>query len=308
MKSKFFVFGLMLISVLVMGCGPSYQEQKRISKAEQDRLRAQNDSALKIAVLPTLDCLPMFIANEDSLFAVSGEDIRLKYFTAQMDCDTALAGGSVEGSISDLVRAQQLMSKGTPLDLKIATSTYWQLITSRTARIKELKQLDDKMVAMTNFSATDMLSDKAVKEGKLKSERVFRIPVNDVLVRLNMLQNKEMDAMFLTEPQATAARIMKHRVLTDSRQQDLQLGVIVFRTKGMKVTYRQQQMAAFCKAYNQACDSISRYGFKHYSKLIQKYCKVAPNVVDSLPSTIKYCHIQGPRQKDVAAAAQWLRH
>jgi NitT/TauT family transport system substrate-binding protein len=308
MKSKFFVFGLMLFSVLVMGCGPSYQEQKRISKAEQDRLRAQNDSALKIAVLPTLDCLPMFIANEDSLFAASGEDIRLKYFTAQMDCDTALAGGSVEGSISDLVRAQRLMSKGTPLDLKIATSTYWQLITSRTARIKELKQLDDKMVAMTNFSATDMLSDKAVKEGKLKSERVFRIPVNDVLVRLNMLQNKEMDAMFLTEPQATAARIMKHRVLADSRKQNLQLGVIVFRAKGMKATYRQQQMTAFCKAYNQACDSITRYGFKHYSKLIQKYCKVAPNVVDSLPSTIKYSHIQGPRQKDVAAAAQWLRH
>lgn len=308
MKSKKLVFILILLSVFVMGCGPSYQEKKRLTKAEQNHLRAQNDSALKIAVLPTLDCLPLFIAHDKRLFDTLGVDIRLKYFTAQMDCDTALAGGTVEGGITDLVRAQRLISKGTSLDLKIATNTYWQLISNRKARIKELKQLDDKMMAMTNFSATDLLSTKAVKEGKLKSERVFRIPINDVWVRLNMLQNNEMDAMFLCEPQATVARIQKHHVLSDSRKHDLQLGVIVFRTKGMNQSYRQQQMSAFCKAYNQACDSINRYGFKHYSAMIQKYCKVSPEVVDSLPSILHFNHITKPRQQDIAAASQWLHH
>ena len=41
-----------------------------------------------------------------------------------------------------------------------------------------------------------------------------------------MLLNNEMDAMLLTEPQATTARIYKNDVLMDSRDKDMRLGVI----------------------------------------------------------------------------------
>ena len=61
---------------LVAGCGQSYEETKRISRAERLRQQKADSAALKIAVLPTLDCLPLYLAKDHQLFDTV-VDIRL---------------------------------------------------------------------------------------------------------------------------------------------------------------------------------------------------------------------------------------
>ena len=51
----------MLALCLLVGCGKSYEEQKRITKAERDRLHQEDLRALHVAVLPTLDCMPLLV-------------------------------------------------------------------------------------------------------------------------------------------------------------------------------------------------------------------------------------------------------
>ena len=300
-------FPFILMAVLLMAaCGQSYQETKRQTRAQQKKLWREDSAALKIAVMPTLDCMPFYVAQERGIFDQLGVNVRLKFFTAQMDCDTAIQRGRVEVSITDLVRAERLQKQGTPLRYIAATNTYWQLITRRQARLRQLKDLDDKMVAMTRYSATDLLSDALVDSAKLKTERVFRVQINDVLVRLQMLQTNTMDALFMTEPQATAARVAKHRALMDTRQMDLQLGVIVACERPLANEKRQEQLDLMVKAYNQACDSLNDKGLPAYRGLIEKYLSLKPAVVDSLPQ-LKFPHAQPPRQHDIDRAAQWLK-
>lgn len=232
-KLRYFAF-LLAGMTLMAACGDSYQETKRLSRLERMRLAKEDSAALKIAVMPTLDCLPLYVARENKWFCDGKTDIRLKYYTSQIDCDTALLNGRVEGAVSDLVRVARMNSRGAKVKPQIATAAYWQLITNRNSRIRELKQLDDKMVAMTRYSVTDMLADHVVDSAKLKTERVFKVQINDVNVRLQMMQNNEMDAMFVTEPQATIARMSKHKVLLDTRKIDWMMGVIAFREKPMK--------------------------------------------------------------------------
>lgn len=298
---------ILLATLLLGACGQSYKEQKIMNRKELARKAREDSAALKIAVMPTLDCLPLYVARQAGLFEQSGQDIRLKYFKAQIDVDTALERGHVEGAVTDLVRAQRIASQGKRIDYPIATNAYWQLITNRNARIHELKQLDDKMLAMTRYSVTDMLGDHAVDSVGLKPERVFRIQINDVSVRLLMMLNNEMDAMLVTEPQATAARMAKNKVLMDSRRLGMNMGVIAFRHKLMEGDSRKRQYEAFIKAYNQACDSINRYGVGHYRELVSRYCMVKPNVADAVPKDLKFPHAAGPLQKDIERADQWLR-
>jgi NitT/TauT family transport system substrate-binding protein len=216
--------------------------------------------------------------------------------------------GRVEGTVTDLVRAIRMQQRGTKLRYVTVTNAYWQLITNRNARIHQLKQLDDKMVAMTRFSFTDMLTDRVVDSVKLKEERVFKVQINDVHVRMLMLQNNEMDALWMTEPQASMARLMKHQVVYDSRTTKMQPGVIAFREKEMRHPERAKQLQLFVKAYNQACDSINKNGFQRYRDLIMQHCNVKKEVVDSLPDVKKnpYIYVQGPRQEDVAQIEKWL--
>ena len=300
------IIPIIVCLLLLAACGQSYEETKRMTR-EQRREAAQKDSAaLKIAVMPTLDCLPLFVAAHYELFDTLRGGVRLKYYTAQMDCDTALERGRVEGAISDLVRAMRMDRRGTKMRYVAATNTSWQLVTNRNARIHQLKQLDDKMVAMTRFSATDLLTDRVVDSVKLKEERVFKVQINDVNVRLLMLQNNEMDALWLAEPQATVARLLKNTVIYDTQKEDIWLGVLTFREKEMRRQSRSMQLDLFVKAYNQACDSINKYGVRHYRNILVERCKLKSNIVDSLPNNMKYVHARGPREKDVALVEKWL--
>lgn len=300
------VFAIVMTGLLVLaGCGQSYEETKRLSREQRKKLAREDSAALKIAVMPTLDCLPLFIAKDHHLFDTI-VDIRLKRYTAQMDCDTAMMRGRVEGVVTDLVRAERMIHLGTPMKYVASTNAYWLLISNRNQRITHLKHLDDKMLAMTRYSVTDFLGDLVVDSAKLKTERVFRIQVNDVNVRLKMLENNEMDALFLTEPQATQALLGKHKILLDTRQEDIHMGVVAFRTKGMDDQNRKKQMEVFLKGYNDACDSINKFGVRHYKDVIRKYYTVSEPALRNIPDSLKYNHAEVPRQKDIERAQQWL--
>ena len=296
---------IVAIICLAAGCSQSYEETKRISRAQRLKAMREDSAALKVAVLPTLDCLPIFLAKDHQMFDTA-VDIRLKQFTAQMDIDTALANRRVEVGVSDLVRVERLKKQGDSLRYLTATNAYWQLVSNRGARITDLKHLDDKMLAITRYSVTDLLGDIAVDSAKLKSERVFRIQINDVNVRLKMLENNEMDALILTEPQASVARMLKHKVLLDTRKLDMQMGVIVTQWKDMDGEARAKQLRVFMRGYNKACDSINQYGISNYALLVAKYCPVKPDALQQLSKDLKFHRIALPREEDVNRAKAWL--
>ena len=291
--------------LLLVACSESYEETKRITRAQRLKAMREDSAALKVAVLPTLDCLPIYLAKDHQMFDTA-VDIRLKQFTAQMDIDTALVNRRVEVGVSDLVRVERLKKQGDSLRYITSTNAYWQLITNRGARILDLKHLDDKMLAMTRYSITDMLGDLAVDSAKLKTERVFRIQINDVNVRLKMLENNEMDALILTEPQAAQARLLKHKVLMDTRKLDMKMGVIVSQWEGMNEETRAKQLRAFTRGYNKACDSINQYGIERYASLITKYCRVKPEAIQQISKDLKFHRIALPREEDVTRAKTWL--
>lgn len=296
----------LVLVLLVAACGQSYEETKKLTRKQRVEAMRKDSAALKIAVMPTMDCLPIFVAQHHQLYDTLNGGVRLKYFMAQMDCDTAIERGRVEGVMTDLIRATRMTRQGTALRYMAATNAYWQLVANRHARLKHLKQLDDKMLAMTRYSVTDWLCDYVVDSTKIKSEKLFRVQINDVDVRLQMLRNNELDAFFMTEPQATAARIGKNNVLLDTRKIDAWMGVLAFREVEMRRPERHRQLELFMKAYNAACDSINKYGVKHYKPLIVKYCRTTEQVVDSLPE-MKYRHAAGVRDKDVARAENWWK-
>lgn len=301
-------YTLLIIAILSLcfyACGQSYEESKRLSREERARLQREDSLAFKVGVMPTLDCLPMFVAKDCALFD-SAMDIRLKFFKVQMDCDEALRKSRIEGSVTDIVRALRLSKQGVDLDFTSSTNAYWQLVSNRKSRIKQLKQMSDKMIAMTRYSATALLSDFAVDSAKLKSEEVFRIQINDVNLRLKMLLNNELDAALLPEPQATAARLYKNPVLMDTRDKDWRFGLIAFRQEALKDKRRMRQMEAFTKGYNAACDSINKHGLKKYASVIEKYYSADSKTIAALPQ-LRFNHMEKPRQKDIARAEKWIK-
>ena len=263
---------------------------------KQSERQTTNDSTLRIAVMPTLDCLPLYVADATGMFGEEHLNVRLMKYTAQMDCDTAILRGRVQGVFTDLVRAQRLRQKGVNLHEVGATNLHWQLISNRNARIKDVRQLGDKMVGMTRFSATDFLTADLIDRSKPKNE-VFRIQVNNVFIRLKMLVGYEIDAAFMPEPQATVARMGKNNVLADTKAKDIRLGVAVFSMAAKNQKKVRQALPAFVKAYDRACDSLNIRGIQHYADLLKAHFQLNDAAVKALPKTA-FAKMSPVREKD----------
>ena len=293
---------LLILAVLAfVSCGKSDKELQAERQAQKLAERAAYQKAYKIAVMPTMDCLPAYLLKDSLLYDTAKVDIRLCKFNAQMDCDTAMIGGSVQAAFSDLVRTERLKHRNKVLMHYLTdTNLNWQLIADKDSKLKQLSDLSDKIVAMTRFSGTDLLTDMAVKKAKPKYQ-VFRVQINDVLVRLAMLQNHEIDAYWFAEPQATKALSANNNSLFNSEDAGVHLGVVAIMDK----VRRQDEEAAFAAAYDKAVEQINKNGVKYYSALIQKYMKVDESVVRALPD-IKYTKIGPPRKADLLMARNFL--
>ena len=293
---------LLILAVLTLvSCGKSDKELQAERQAQKLAEREAYQKAYKIAVMPTMDCLPAYLLKDSLLYDTAKVDIRLCRFNAQMDCDTAMIGGSVQAAFSDLVRTERLKHKNKVLMHYLTdTNLNWQLIADKDSKLEQLSDLSDKIVAMTRFSGTDLLTDMAVKKAKPKYQ-VFRVQVNDVLVRLAMLQNHEIDAYWFAEPQITKALSADNNSLFNSEDAGVHLGVVAIMDK----VRRQDEEAAFAEAYDKAVEQINKNGVKYYSALIQKYMKVDESVVRALPD-IKYTKIGPPRKANLLMARNFL--
>ena len=293
---------LLILAVLTfVSCGKSDKELQAERQAQKLAEREAYQKAYKIAVMPTMDCLPAYLLKDSLLYDTAKVDIRLCRFNAQMDCDTAMIGGSVQVAFSDLVRTERLKHRNKVLMHYLTdTNLNWQLIADKDSKLKQLSDLSDKIVAMTRFSGPDLLTDMAVKKTKPKYQ-VFRVQINDVLVRLAMLQNHEIDAYWFAEPQITKALSADNNSLFNSEDAGVHLGVVAIMDK----VRRQDEEAAFAEAYDKAVEQINKNGVKYYSALIQKYMKVDESVVRALPD-IKYTKIGPPRKADLVMARNFL--
>ncbi len=293
---------LLILAVLTfVSCGKSDKELQAERQAQKLAEREAYQKAYKIAVMPTMDCLPAYLLKDSLLYDTVKVDIRLCRFNAQMDCDTAMIGGSVQAAFSDLVRTERLKHRNKVLMHYLTdTNLNWQLIADKDSKLKQLSDLSDKIVAMTRFSGTDLLTDMVVKKAKPKYQ-VFRVQVNDVLVRLAMLQNHEIDAYWFAEPQITKALSADNNSLFNSEDAGVHLGVVAIMDK----VRRQDEEAAFAEAYDKAVEQINKNGVKYYSALIQKYMKVDESVIRALPD-IKYTKIGPPRKADLLMARHFL--
>ena len=293
---------LLILAVLTLvSCGKSDKELQAERQAQKLAEREAYQKAYKIAVMPTMDCLPADLLKDSLLYDTAKVDIRLCRFNAQMDCDTAMIGGSVQAAFSDLVRTERLKHRNKVLMHYLTdTNLNWQLIADKESKLKQLSDLSDKIVAMTRFSGTDLLTDMVVKKAKPKYQ-VFRVQINDVLVRLAMLQNHEIDAYWFSEPQITKALSADNNSLFNSEDAGVHLGVVAIMDK----VRRQDEEAAFAEAYDKAVDQINKNGVKYYSALIQKYMKVDEAVVRALPD-IKYTKIGPPRKANLLMARNYL--
>ena len=164
-----------------------------------------DSTVIHIAVLPTEECKPFYVAQQRGLFDSLGVEVKLDTFLAAMDADTAFMNDKVQLLVSDSLKALYLNSivKRDSI-LSILTDTLrLSMLTGKPTRIKAISSLKEKIIAVTRNSAIDYFADKTMDKAGIKREYLNRPQINNIELRAYMLNLNQYDGAILPEPFAT---------------------------------------------------------------------------------------------------------
>ena len=113
---------------------------------QAEKVSPQDSTVLYVALMPTVDCLPFYYAEQQGIFDSLNANIEIRNYMAQMDCDTAFCRKHVDVAYTDLIRAALLQSKDTALNVIMRTDGSHELITAFSKRLKSPSVLIKQLV------------------------------------------------------------------------------------------------------------------------------------------------------------------
>lgn len=176
------------------------------SCGQTEKVETDDDStALKLGVLPTMECLPFYYADSIGLFDSLGMKVKLVTFESAMDADTAFVNGTIDGIVSDLVKACIWQGKGDTAQVAMVGELKMWLITAPKARLLKAESIKEKIIGITRHSSVDYFADKILESVKLQSIDLNKPQINNIRLRGTMVDQDQYDGAILPEPYASEA-------------------------------------------------------------------------------------------------------
>ena len=174
--------------------------------------RGTDTTILRVAVMPAMNCLPLFYAERSGLADSLGFEMELLRYQAQMDIDTAILREHADIAFTDLIRVARL-SKEVPITPFAACDEPLSLISLKTKRVKRINQMKEQMIAISRLSATDYWCDRMLDSTHTDYDDIYRPQINDVRLRAEMVHQGLIDAAIMGEPFATWMTKLGHKRL-----------------------------------------------------------------------------------------------
>lgn len=235
---------------------------------DKDKNAVAKKTVLNIGAPNNIASLPIWVAEEDSIFDSLRVDITVKNYTDQLSCDMDFASSKINLAITDPKRAEWLKNtKHVNYNELHSLPMPYAMVACHNARVTTIKQLKNKLVAHTRHSSYSEALQHSLDSVKLSRDSVYLVQVNNPSVAMLMLHNAELDAAFIPEPFMSLAKAMGHNALYTNYTKAHLIS---------KPDIEEAQLKAFNKAYGEALKRIRKNGVKHYTELISRRCKCSP--------------------------------
>lgn len=246
--------------------------------------KAANDSlSLRIACLPTMDCLPFYYAVESGLCDSLELPLYIRTFQSQFDADTALMGNVFDGGVTDVHRYRHHREKGLlqPCVALIPTDGRWQLVVNGVLRLKKTEQLKGRTLAAARHSVSDRISSHLKDSLRLGSDDIYQPQINSYRLRYQMLDNAQVDAAVLPEPWGTLAAVSGHRVLSSFSSRKYSVAFYV-KKSSLSHARKARQVARLKEVYNLSVKALNTAPSSALDSVLIKTYRLPENVVDTL--------------------------
>ena len=257
-------------------------------------------TVLRVAVMPAINCLPVFYAERTGLADSLGLEMELLRYQAQMDIDTAITFGHADIAYTDLIRIAKLNKAKVTLSAFASCDEPISLISLKTKRVKQVNQMKEQMIAVSRLSATDYWCDRLLDSTRTSYDDIYRPQVNDVRLRAEMLRQGLIDAAMMGEPYATWMTMLGHKRLFLSKGKQPQL----YAWANISATKKQQKV--FLDILKEATGQLGKPSEAALLRdILKQEYQLPPALVDSIELQ-PVRQTSAVRPADTEEAEKWL--
>lgn len=205
-----------------------------------------DSTTLKIGIMPSVDYLPIAVAQEQGFFK---RPIKLVRFSSPMERDAALQTAEVDASVTDYMGAMLLHAKGLPISLSVACQGSFRLVFGRDDKLTDISHLRGKHIGLSSNTLIEYATERALVDATGKPLSYTRVEVQKIPIRLEMLSSGELDAAILPEPFASTGQALGLHAIEVPGGLTQGITGLLFQNK---VLERSDDLRAFVAGYNEA--------------------------------------------------------
>lgn len=221
---------------------------------------------LKVGAISSVDVVPIILAQEKGYFTKEGIDFTFEPFKSAKDRDAAFQSGTLDGLICDEIAVSLYQNAGIDLKITGVTDGDFMLVASPASGVKSVADLKGKSVAISEKTSIEYTLDMILANNDMQPSDVVKTMVPAVPTRLEMLRNNRVDVALLPEPFSSLAIKDGGTLLGSASELATYPSVLAFTQE--TINTKNEEIAAFYRAYNQAVEYINSTPMSEYEDTV----------------------------------------
>jgi NitT/TauT family transport system substrate-binding protein len=268
-----YLFVLVIMALLASSCAPA------ATQAPQETV------TLKIAVLPIIDTLPMYVAQQEGLFAKHGVNVEFVPVASAPERDQLVGAGQADGMVNEtisdmLFNKEKVQVQAVRYALRPTENAgHFFIIASAKSGITDAQGLKGVEIGVSQGTVIEYVTDRLLQAEGLTNAEIKTIAVPKIPDRMALLASGELNAGVLPDPLgALAVQQGAVIVLDDSKHPEYGFSVISFRKE--IIDANPAAIKGFLAAIEEAVTLLNKDP-KKYTSVLSDQKLVPPPLLES---------------------------
>ena len=233
------------------------------------------DTSLKMGLLPILDILPFYVADQNGYFEEEGISVEFVPVKSAQDRDALMQAGEIDGMLNDLISTG--LFNRDEVQIKIVASArraypespQFRVLAAPDGDISASSDLAGVPVGISQNTVIEYITDRLLEAEGLTPEQIEIVEVSAIPVRFEQLMANQIQAATLPDPLGQGAMAGGAiLVVDDSQHTEYSQSVLSFSTEAIEA--KPTTIKKFLKAWNRAVQDLNSNPEQFSDLLIEK--------------------------------------
>ena len=265
---------------------------------------------LKIAVLPIIDTLPMYVAQQEGLFAKNGVDVEFISVASAPERDQLLAAGGADGTINETLAVMLFNKESVQMQVvryalrPTEDSGHFFILASPKSGIDSVDGLKGVEIGVSQGTVIEYVTERLLQADGFTSDEIKTIAVPKIPDRMALLASGELQAGVMPDPLASLVVSQGGVIVADdSSHPEYGFSVISFRKD--VVDKNPEAIKGFLAAIEESTALLNADPAK-YKNVLSEQKLVPPPLMEAYQAPV-FPNAGVPTEVEWNDALNWLK-